>query len=269
MEFHSMNLRVLFFRSILLIYPNKHLPLGRAGWYQIFMMKDKVIFAWSGGKDSALALYELKQRENIEIAVLLTTTTEGYDRITMHGVRRELLLKQTDALGYPVEEVAIPQNCTSDVYERRMRRVLEKHYEKGLRTAVFGDLFLEDLRAYREERMASIGMQCLFPLWGQSTTELAGRFIDLGFRAIVACVDTEALGCEFSGREYDRDFIENLPEGVDPCGENGEFHTFVYDGPIFSTSIDLHRGEKVLRDERFCYCDLKAGKSESTRISAD
>jgi len=220
------------------------------------MMKDKVILAWSGGKDSALALYELKQRENVEIAVLLTTTTEDHDRISMHGVRRELLLEQADALGYPVEEIAIPQNCPNDVYERQMRQTLEVHYKKGIRIAVFGDLFLQDVRAYREERMARMGMKCLFPLWGKSTTALAGRFIDLGFRAIVACVDTEALNHEFSGREYDKDFIESLPAGVDPCGENGEFHTFVYDGPIFSTSIQVRRGKKVLRDGRFCFCDL-------------
>ena len=203
-----------------------------------------------------VALHELRQRKNIEIAVLLTTTTEGYDRISMHGVRRELLLAQVEALGYPLEEIAIPQNCTNDVYERQMRQALEKHYEKGIRTTAFGDLFLQDVRSYREERMSRIGMQCLFPLWGESTTALARRFIDLGFRAIVACVDTGALGREFSGREYDLDFIKELPADVDPCGENGEFHTFVYDGPVFGTPIQVRRGKRIMRDGRFCFCDL-------------
>lgn len=220
------------------------------------MAKDKVILAWSGGKDSALSLYELRRQKNIEIAVLLTTITKGHDRISMHGVRRELLLKQAGQLDLPLEEIAIPKNCTNDVYEKQMRQALEKYYKEGIRTAAFGDLFLQDIRDYREERMARIGMQCLFPLWGSPTTVLAGRFIDLGFRAIVACVDTEALGREFAGREYDRDFIEDLPPEVDPCGEKGEFHTFVYDGPIFSAPIPVSRGEMVLRDNRFCFCDL-------------
>ncbi len=221
------------------------------------MTKDKVVLAWSGGKDSALALHKLRQQKNIEIAALLTTTTKGYDRISMHGVRRELLLKQGDALGFPLEEIAIPKNCTNDVYEKQMRQALEKHYKKGIRIAAFGDLFLQDIRDYREERMARIGMQCLFPLWGEPTAELADQFIDLGFRAIVACVDTEALDREFAGREYDRDFIEDLPSEVDPCGEKGEFHTFVYDGPIFRIPIPVRRGKTILRDNRFCFCDFK------------
>jgi len=220
------------------------------------MKKDKVILAWSGGKDSALALHKLRQQKNIEIAVLLTTTTKGYDRISMHGVRRELLLKQADALGFPLDEIAIPKNCSNEVYEKQMRQALEKHYIKGIRTTAFGDLFLQDIRDYREERMARIGMRCLFPLWGESTAELAGQFIALGFRAIVACVDTKTLARQFAGREYDRDFIADLPADVDPCGENGEFHTFVYDGPIFSTPIPVRRGKTVLRDKRFCFCDL-------------
>jgi uncharacterized protein (TIGR00290 family) len=220
------------------------------------MIQDKVILAWSGGKDSALAFYELRRRRNIEVAVLLTTTTEGSDRISMHGVRRDLLLQQVDSLGYPLEEIAIPQNCPNDIYERQMRQALQKHYKKGIRTAAFGDLFLQEIRDYREERMSRIGMRCLFPLWGKSTVELAHQFVDLGFRAIVACVDTAALTGEFSGREYDEDFIKDLPAEVDPCGENGEFHTFVYDGPIFNTPLQMSRGEKFLRDGRFCFCDL-------------
>ena len=220
-------------------------------------MKDKVIVAWSGGKDAARALYELQHQENVEIASLLTTVTEGYDRISMHGVRRTLLNAQAKALGYPLEEIVIPQNCTNEIYEQRMRQSLEKFQTQGISAAVFGDLFLQEVRTYREERMSRIGMQCIFPLWGKPTIELARRFIDLGFRAIAVCVDTQALSGEFAGREYDENFIRDLPAGVDPCGENGEFHTFVYDGPIFAAPVHAERGETVLRDNRFCFCDLK------------
>jgi uncharacterized protein (TIGR00290 family) len=219
-------------------------------------MKEQILFAWSSGKDSALALYELKRMETLEIAALLTTVTEGYDRISMHGVRRELLLDQVNALGYPLEEVSIPQNCSNEIYEQRMRQALEKYHQKKILSAAFGDLYLEDVRRYREERMGLIGMRCLFPLWGKPTPELARQFVDLGFRAIVACVDTEKLDGEFSGREYDAQFVSDLPKGVDPCGENGEFHTFAYDGPIFSRPVQVQRGERVLRDNRFNFCDL-------------
>lgn len=226
------------------------------------------MLAWSGGKDSALAVHELRQRDGIEIATLLTTTTEGHNRISMHGIRRELLLEQADVLGYPLEEIAIPQNCTNDVYEQQMRQALEKHYHNGIRIAVFGDLFLQDIRDYREERMARIGMHCLFPLWGKPTAQLADQFIDLGFRAIVACVDTRVLNGEFAGREYDRDFIKDLPADVDPCGENGEFHTFVLDGPIFNSPIQAYRGKKVLRDDRFLFCDLISNRG-STQMDSN
>jgi uncharacterized protein (TIGR00290 family) len=219
-------------------------------------MKENLLLAWSGGKDSALALYELSNYENIHITALLTTVTEGYDRISMHGVRRELLQKQVESLGYALEEITIPQKCTNEIYEQRMQEVLEKYRGKGIGTAAFGDLFLEDIRRYREERMGRIGMKCLFPLWGRNTTELARQFIDLGFRAVVVCVDTEVLDSRFAGREYDRDLISDLPAGIDPCAENGEFHTFVYDGPIFSKPMEVRRGEKILRDNRFFYCDL-------------
>jgi uncharacterized protein (TIGR00290 family) len=219
-------------------------------------MKDQVLIGWSGGKDSALALYELKHEGSFDIAAMLTTVTEGYDRISMHGVRRTLLLQQAEALGYPLEEITIPQNCTNEIYEQRMQKTLEKYRRQGISAAAFGDLFLEDIRAYREERMSRIAMRCLFPLWGKPTADLARQFVDLGFRAIVACVDTRAIAAEFAGREYDEDFLSDLPAGADPCGENGEFHTFVYDGPIFSRPLQVQRGEKVLRENRFNYCDL-------------
>ena len=219
-------------------------------------MKDQILVGWSGGKDSAMALYELKKMENIGIAALLTTVTEGYDRISMHGVRRRLLAQQADASGYPLEEISIPQACTNEIYEQRMQDTLQKYLDRGITAAAFGDLFLEEVRTYRLERMGRIGMRCLFPVWERPTAEFAKEFIDLGFRAVVVCVDTNAIGQEFAGREYDRDFLRDLPASADPCGENGEFHTFVYDGPIFSRPVPVQRGEKVLRENRFYYCDL-------------
>lgn len=219
-------------------------------------MNNKAILAWSAGKDSALALYELTHQEKIQIAALLTTVTEGYDRISMHGVRRELLAQQAEALGYPLEEVSIPQQCTNEMYEQRMGQALEKYHTSGITEAAFGDLFLEDIRAYREERLSRTGMRGVFPLWGRDTGEVARQFVTLGFRAVVVCVDTQALDGSFAGREYDGDFLKDLPAEVDPCGENGEFHTFVYAGPIFHRPIRVERGEKVLRENRFQYCDL-------------
>jgi uncharacterized protein (TIGR00290 family) len=221
-------------------------------------MKDRAILAWSGGKDSALALYELTRQDSIEIVALLTTVTEGYDRISMHGVRRELLAEQAQALGYPLDEVSIPQQCTNEMYEQRMGQALEKYRQSGIAQAAFGDLFLQDVRVYREERLSRIGMRGIFPLWGRDTSETARQFVQLGFRAVVVCVDTQALDRGFAGREYDQDFLKDLPGQVDPCGENGEFHTFVYAGPLFRTPVQVERGEKILRENRFYYCDLLA-----------
>ncbi len=220
-------------------------------------MKNRTLLAWSGGKDCALALYELTRGGDAEIAALLTTVTEGYDRISMHGVRRTLLAAQAAALGYPLEEVPIPPQCSNEVYEQRMGQALEKYRRAGVLDAAFGDLFLADVRAYREERLGRIGMRPVFPLWGRDTGELTRQFIRLGFRAIVVCVDTQALDQAAAGREYDESFLDDLPPGVDPCGENGEFHTFVYDGPLFRNPIQVERGENVLREQRFYYCDLQ------------
>jgi uncharacterized protein (TIGR00290 family) len=219
-------------------------------------MKERVLVGWSGGKDSAMMLYEMTGMKNIEVAALLTTVTEGYDRISMHGVRRQLLVGQAQSLGFPLHEISIPQKCANEIYEQRMREALEKFKQEGIETAAFGDLFLEDIRTYREERMSRIGMRCMFPVWGRPTRALAEQFIDLGFRAVIVCVDTTVLPRDFAGREYDRSFLKDLPAKTDPCGENGEFHSFVYDGPIFREPIRLQRGEKVLREDRFYYCDL-------------
>ena len=222
-------------------------------------MRQKVLLAWSGGKDSALALHEIQRADEVSVAALLTTVSEDYDRVSMHGVRRELLEKQARAIGYPLETVLIPKTSTSETYEARMRILLEKWAQRGVTGVVFGDLFLEDIRAYRERNLDRVGMEAIFPLWGSDTTALARRFIDLGFRAIVTCVDGEPLDGAFAGRDYDEQFLRDLPASVDPCGENGEFHTFVYDGPLFPEPIDVVRGEVVLRENRFYFCDLLPG----------
>ncbi|MGC8827008.1 MAG: diphthine--ammonia ligase [Anaerolineae bacterium] len=217
---------------------------------------ERVLFAWSGGKDSALALYTLLREGNWEVAGLLTTVTEGYQRISMHGVRLELLRRQAESLGLPLEIVWIPQQCGNEEYERRMREVLERHLAEGVRTAAFGDIHLQEVRAYRERNLARLGMGAVFPLWGKTPAELIRQFIALGFRAVITCVDTTMLGQEFAGREIDAQLAAELPAGVDPCAENGEFHSFVYAGPIFRRPIAFTRGEKILREGRFYYCDL-------------
>ena len=178
------------------------------------------------------------------------------NRVSIHGVDEILLDRQADAVGLELEKLFIPENCSDEDYDRLMRRMLEKYSEKGVSAAVFGDIFLEDLRKYRTEKLSLVNMDALFPLWGQDTGELAEEFIALGFKAIVTCVDTEFLDKKFTGREFDRKFLSDLPDSVDPCGENGEFHTFAYDGPIFSEPIPYRKGRIVLREERFSYCDL-------------
>ena len=210
--------------------------------------------SWSGGKDSALTLWTLR-RKQCEPQALITTVTETYDRISMHGVRRELLARQADALATPLVEVAIPPTCSDDVYEQRMGQAFAGTRLSRVDTVAFGDLFLEDVRAYREERLAEAGRCTLFPLWGRDTTELANEFIDNGFEAILVCVDPRALDQSFAGRTYDKRLLADLPPSVDPCGENGEFHTFVHAGPVFSEPIVCTRGDVVER-EGFVFCDL-------------
>jgi len=226
-------------------------------------MTERVLLAWSGGKDSSLALHEIRRTEAYRVSALLTTVTEGFDRSSMHGVRRELLEKQARSLGYPLEVVFIPKHCTNEDYESAMQGVLERWCRRGVTGVGFGDVFLEEIRAYRERNLSRIGMKGVFPLWGSDTGELSQRFIDLGFKAVVTCVDGEVLSGAYVGRDYDRQFLEELPEEVDPGGENGEFHTFVYDGPIFRERVRVSRGRVVLRDHRFYYCDLVA--EEGTR----
>jgi uncharacterized protein (TIGR00290 family) len=216
----------------------------------------QVLFCWSGGKDSAMALRVLRQQNGLRVAALLTTVTEGYERISMHGVRRELLLRQAHAIGLPLQEVRIPPQCANPIYEARMRDAMLAQKVAGVCCVAFGDIFLQDLREYRERSLALVEMSAMFPIWKRDTRELAQEFCALGFRAIAVCIDSNKLSCEFAGREVDESFFRDLPDGVDPCGENGEFHTFVHDGPIFSNAIVVERGEVVERDG-FYFCDLK------------
>lgn len=216
----------------------------------------KVLFCWSSGKDSALALAELRRSPEHEIVGLLTTVTEAYDRVSMHGVRRELLLAQAASLGLPLTQVLISTTCTNAEYEAKMQAALAPFQAQGVELVAFGDIFLEDLRRYREEKLALAGLHALFPLWQRPSAELARTLIAQGFRIIVTCVDTQVLAASFAGRDFDAAFLADLPPGVDPCGENGEFHSFVWDGPIFRQPIPVGRGERVLRLERYQYCDL-------------
>ncbi|MGA7193102.1 MAG: diphthine--ammonia ligase [Anaerolineales bacterium] len=217
---------------------------------------ENVLVSWSGGKDSAIALYEILKNQNYQISALLTTVTEGYDRISIHGVRRLLLERQVASLGFPLEEVFIPKNASNEEYETNMGRVLAKYKDSGVTSIVFGDIFLEDLRKYREDKLATLGMHCIFPIWKRDTRELARSLIVLGFKAITTCVDTNMLGRQFVGRVIDEQFLSELPATVDPCGENGEYHSFVYAGPIFKERVSYTLGEVVLRENRFWYCDL-------------
>lgn len=219
-------------------------------------MREQILLAWSGGKDSTLALYELLKGKEYEIVGLLVTITRDYDRVSMHGVRRELVERQASALGLPLDIVFIPKNCTNEEYEKRMEEKMLFYKSRGVEKVAFGDIFLADVREYRERNLAKVGMSALFPIWGRESRELAEGFIELGFKAITTCVDGKILKGDFVGREFDEDFLASLPPEADPCGENGEFHTFVYDGPIFKERVSFRKGEIVLREERFYFCDL-------------
>jgi uncharacterized protein (TIGR00290 family) len=218
-------------------------------------MATPLVFSWSGGKDSAMALHLLLGDPHFEVVSLLTTVTEGYERISMHGVRKALLRLQADSIGLPVHEVRIPPGCANAVYESRMAEAVLRFRQRGVLHFGFGDIFLEDLRAYREEKLLQANMTAIFPIWKVNTRELAARFLRDGFRAIAVCVDPQKLDRSFAGRELDESFFRDLPVGLDPCGENGEFHTFVFDGAIFRSSISVEVGTVVERDS-FVFCDL-------------
>jgi uncharacterized protein (TIGR00290 family) len=214
-----------------------------------------VVFSWSGGKDSAMALHSVLRNPDYQVVSLLTTVTEQYERISMHGVRSELLRRQADSIGLPVEEVRIPPQCPNSIYETRMAEAVLRFRERGSMHFAFGDIFLEDLRAYREEKLLRANVSALFPIWKVDTRGLAARFVKDGFRAIVVCVDPRKLDTSFAGRELDAAFFRDLPPSVDPCGENGEYHTFVFDGPIFRSAVPVQIGQVVERDS-FVFCDL-------------
>ena len=217
---------------------------------------EPVLMCWSGGKDSALALRVASRDPALRVEALLTTVTDGYDRISMHGVRRSLLEQQAAAIGLPLEEVRIPIHASNAIYEDAMRRSLAPYQARGISRVIYGDLFLQDIRRYREQHLATLGMEGIFPLWRQDTRRLAEEFLASGFRAILVCVDPKQIDPAFSGREYDASLLGDLPSSADPCGENGEFHTFVYDGPIFRHPVKVSKGEVVHRDG-FWFCDLR------------
>jgi uncharacterized protein (TIGR00290 family) len=225
----------------------------------------KIYLNWSGGKDSSLCLWEAI-RQGIAPDALLTSINSVYDRISMHGVRRELLLQQAAALGLPLYTVELPENPSMPEYEEKMRERVTSLKRQGFSHAMFGDIFLEDLRQYREKQLQLMEISCFFPLWKKDTGELLQQFLDLGFRAIVVCVNEQYLDKSFCGRLIDHSFMHDLPAGVDPCGENGEYHSFVYDGPVFKEAIPFTTGEKRSRQYdrpdaagesyTFCFCDL-------------
>lgn len=234
-------------------------------------MRRKVVLSWSGGKDSNLALSALRADDSYEVVGLLTSITRGYDRVSIHGVRRELVEAQAAAAGLPLFEVTLEPLSSNAAYEAAVTNALAK-----LRAAIpevqliaFGDLYLEDMRAYREQLLSGTGFESLFPLWHRDTTRLAADFINEGYRAVLVCVDTTQLSATFSGRSYDGALLAELPDTVDPCGEGGEFHTFVWDSPHFASPIAVHVGETIIRDGRFAYTELMpVGASSGSEPSA-
>lgn len=223
-------------------------------------MRTKIIFSWSGGKDSALALQRIQNNPEFEVVSLITTITDGYDRISMHGIRLELLEEQVKQIGLPLYKINIPQQCSNEDYEEAMQKAMDHFLKMGIKTVVFGDIFLEDVKNYRIKQLSRVGMEAIFPLWGEKTTDLAMQFLELGFRTIISCVDNRVIDRSFSGRIFDESFLNDLPEACDPCGENGEFHSFVFEGPVFSKPISIKKGEQTLRNDYFFYTDiLKSG----------
>ncbi len=217
------------------------------------MSRKVSFFNWSGGKDSTLALHYVLESEDYELRYLLTTVNEAYNRVSMHGVREDLLITQASSIGIPLYQVRLPDSPEMVVYEETMQKHLLSMRSFGINHAIFGDIFLEDLRIYRETQLAELSIEAVFPLWKKDTTAIINEFLTLGYKTIVVCAK-EGLE-DLCGRVIDSSFLADLPPGVDPCGENGEFHTFVFDGPIFSQPIDFSLGEKVLRSG-YWYIDL-------------
>jgi len=226
----------------------------------------RILLSWSSGKDSAWSLHVLRQQRAYEIAGLLTTFNAAADRVAMHAVRRELVERQAVAAGLPLWNVPLPWPCSKEQYELLMAETFAKAVAAGIEGIAFGDLFLEDVRAYRETQMRDTGLQPIFPLWGQPTQDLAKQMIASGMRAKLTCVDTEKLDASFAGREFDESLLAALPDGVDPCGERGEFHSFVYAGPMLNAEIPVSVGESVVRDQ-FVFADLNPATIGATPLS--
>lgn len=236
------------------------------------MSKIKTYFNWSSGKDSALALYYLLQDGRYAVDELITSINSHYNRVSMHGLRKELLIAQTEAINITSNLIELPEMPSMEIYEQKMLETVSRLKNEGFTHSAFGDIFLEDLRIYREEQLAKENLKAVFPIWKRDTKELINEFLDLGFKTIVVCANSKYFNEDFVGTVIDKNFIDNLPEGVDPCGENGEFHTFCFDGPIFNNPIPFTIGEKVYReydnpkteDDSICkndkygiwYCDL-------------
>ena len=221
------------------------------------MARLKTLLSWSSGKDSAWTLHTLRADPRYEVVGLVTTVNRAADRVAMHAVRSELLRRQADAAGVPLRVIEIPSPCSNDEYEAAMGKCIAAAVEEGVDCFAFGDLFLEDIRAYREAKLASTRIKPIFPIWGSDTTALANRMIAGGLRARITCVDPRVLSREFAGREFDAALLASLPKGADPCGERGEFHTFAYDGPMFQAPVGIASGEVVERDG-FVFADLLA-----------
>lgn len=218
-------------------------------------MKKRILMSWSSGKDSAWALHKLQQDPNVELAGLFCTINKAFDRVAMHGVRVELLQKQAECLGLPLEIIEIPYPCSNAEYEKIMGQYVEKAKSNKIEYFAFGDLFLEDIRNYRVEKLKDSGITAVFPIWGIPTDKLSQEMVNSGLRTVITCINPRQIPQEFVGREYDEDFLNALPESVDPCGENGEFHSFVFDGPMFRNKIDIVIGEVVKRDD-FVFADI-------------
>jgi uncharacterized protein (TIGR00290 family) len=222
--------------------------------------RPKALISWSSGKDSAFALHDIRLSGEFDVVGALTTVTETFERVSIHGVRKEILLAQLDAAGLPPRIVPIPYPCPNGIYEARMGEAVAQAVRDDITHIIFGDLYLADIRAYREAKLAGTGITPVFPLWQRPTLPLAHAMIESGLEAYLATVDLKHLPAEFAGRRFDRSLLADLPEGVDPCGENGEFHTCVVAGPMFSRRLDVVTGERVERDG-YAYCDLVIERS--------
>jgi uncharacterized protein (TIGR00290 family) len=211
------------------------------------MKKAKAIFCWSGGKDSALALNRILKEGQLEVVCLLTTINEHFQRISMHGVRESLLDQQAAAIGIPLEKMFVSQKSSNEEYGARMEVILRKYQKQGVEYVIFGDIFLEDLRKWREKNLEQVGLKAIFPIWKIDTRELIQEFITLGFESVLCCINDAYLTESFVGKYINQDFLKALPSNVDPCGENGEYHSFVFAGPIFKKKVPIRIGEKVYK----------------------